>query len=82
MARMGCYCGASMSNVNCPSDNIFYVIEKDRVDEALRYNPQITLMDFLTNWDSMTDAKRSFIPEEYDFWYCTQCNPAENNNYS
>ena len=73
MAKMACYCGASMSNVDCPSENVIYVIKKDRVDSALKYNPQISLIDFITNWDILKDTKKPFISEDYDFWYCTQC---------
>ncbi|MBQ9415823.1 MAG: hypothetical protein IJU20_03150 [Clostridia bacterium] len=73
MAKMACYCGASMSNVDCPSENVLYVMNKDRVQSALKYNSQITLIDFITNWDSLKDAKKLFISEDYDFWYCTQC---------
>ena len=70
---MACYCGASMSNSDCPSENVIYVVSKDRVDSAIKYNPQITLIDFITNWDVLTDTKKSFISEDYDFWYCTEC---------
>lgn len=73
MAKMACYCGASMSNVDCPSENVIYVMKKDRVESALKYNQQITLIDFITNWDDLKDAKKSFISEDYDFWYCTRC---------
>jgi hypothetical protein len=73
MAKMGCYCGAAMSNVSCPSENVIYVMKKERVVSALKYNPQITLIDFITNWDVLTNAKKLFIPEDYDFWYCTEC---------
>ena len=73
MAKMACYCGASMSNVDCPSENVIYVLKKDRVESALKYNPQISLIDFITNWDVLKNAKKPFISEDYDFWYCTQC---------
>lgn len=73
MAKMACYCGASMSNVDCPSENVIYVMNKERVESALKYNHQITLIDFITNWDVLKDTKKPFISEEYDFWYCTQC---------
>ena len=73
MAKMACYCGASMSNVDCPSENVIYIMKKDRVESALKYNPQISLIDFITNWDILKDTKKSFISEDYDFWYCTQC---------
>ncbi len=73
MAKIGCYCGASLSNVNCPSENIIYIIRKERVESALRYNPEITLADFVTNWDSLSDSRKEFTPDFYDFWYCTEC---------
>ena len=73
MAHMGCRCGASLSNVMCPSENVIYVLTKKRVVSALAYNADITLMDFITNWDVLTDTKKVFISEEYYFWYCTEC---------
>lgn len=73
MAHMKCRCGASLSNVMCPTENIIYVMSKKRVESALAYNADITLMDFITNWDVLTDSKKVFISEEYDFWYCTTC---------
>ena len=73
MAKMACYCGASMSNVDCPSDNIIFIMRKERIESAIKYNPQITLIDFITNWDVLTESKKLFTSEEYDFWYCTEC---------
>lgn len=73
MARLGCKCGNTLSNSMCPSENVIYVMNKKRVEAALGYNPHLTLMDFITNWDELTDSKRVFISEEYDFWYCTEC---------
>jgi len=73
MARFGCICGNTLSNSICPSENIIYIMTRKRVDSALAYNTDITLMDFITNWDVLTDSKKVFISEEYDFWYCTEC---------
>jgi len=57
----------------CPSENIIYVIKKDRIDAALSYNPHLTLMDFISNWDVLTNSKKIFISDEYSYWYCTEC---------
>jgi len=73
MAHMKCRCGASLSNVMCPSENVIYVMAKKRVESALAYNADITLMDFITNWDVLTGSQKVFISKEYDFWYCTEC---------
>lgn len=61
MAKMACYCGASMSNVDCPSENVLYVMNKDRVESALKYNSQITLI-IVKQYD--TEFAHIFVAEK------------------
>ena len=48
MARLGCHCGADMTNTDGPSPHRLNVFLKSEVDKALSYNPDIPLWDFYT----------------------------------
>ena len=61
MARLGCYCGNTLSNVECPSKDIIRVFFKEKVDTLLKENSKLEL------WDVYSEE------EEYDFWHCDQC---------
>lgn len=61
MGRLGCNCGAIMSSVDCPSQNLIHIYTEQEVTEALRENPSIRLWDF-----RMKQRK-------YEYWFCTAC---------
>ena len=60
MARMLCRCGTCMSTTVSPSPNMINVYSEDDVNNALAYNPIITLHDFLTDWDGLKDEPRYY----------------------
>ena len=61
MAILKCTCGNGMSNSNDPNDYIVNVYKKSDVDDILKDDPQIRLIDFDTlDW-------------EYEYWYCPEC---------
>lgn len=75
MARLGCKCGAEMSNTMAPSKNnlnVYYICE---AKEAIQNNPNIKLWDFYTGWDEINNCKDSFQKrdEDVEYWYCTEC---------
>ena len=41
MARLGCHCGADMTNTDGPSPHRLNVFLKSEVDKALSYNPAV-----------------------------------------
>lgn len=61
MGRLGCNCGAIMSNVDCPSKNMLEVYTAAEVDSAIKADKNITLWDFST------------MDRPYEYWYCTDC---------
>ncbi len=60
MARLGCHCGADMTNTDGPSPHRLNVFLKSEVDKALSYNPDIPLWDFYTGWDELAECRNSF----------------------
>ena len=75
MARLGCHCGADMTNTDGPSPHRLNVFLKSEVDKALSYNPDIPLWDFYTGWDELAECRNSFQnrSEPVEYWYCTEC---------
>lgn len=75
MARLGCYCGACMSNTECPSPHRLNIFLKSEIDAAISYNPDISLWDFYTGWDESAECRNSFQnrPEPVEYWHCTEC---------
>ena len=75
MARLGCHCGADMTNTEGPSPHRLNVFLKSEVDKALSYNPDIPLWDFYTGWDELAECRNSFQnrSEPVEYWYCTEC---------
>ena len=75
MARLGCYCGAGMSNPECPSPHRLNIFLKSEVDAAISYNPDISLWDFYTGWDESAECRNSFQKrfEPVEYWHCTEC---------
>lgn len=63
MSKLACRCGNSLSNVNCPSENIIHICKMDSVKQAIKENPGIRLWDFF----EMIEEK---LPE---YWYCPVC---------
>lgn len=61
MAKLKCTCGNGMSNSNDPNEYIISVYKKIDVENALKEEPQMRLIDFDTlDWD-------------YEYWYCPEC---------
>lgn len=75
MARLGCHCGADMTNTEGPSPHRLNVFLKSEIEEALLYNPDIPLWDFYTGWDELSECRNSFQnrSEPVEYWYCTEC---------
>jgi hypothetical protein len=75
MARLGCLCGAEMSNTIAPSTNIISIFYKKEIEKVLEYNPSIRLWDLYTGWDELDNCNKSFQDrvESVEYWYCTQC---------
>ena len=63
MARFGCYCGNTLSSVNCPSTDLLTLYRKEQVDEALRKDPKMTFWDFYTTVDY----------PDFEHWFCPEC---------
>ena len=61
MGRLGCNCGATMSNVDSPSKNMLEVYTAAEVSEAIKADRDISLWDFST------------LDRPYEYWYCTEC---------
>lgn len=62
MAKVGCLCGASLSDVICPSDAIVYIYKQEELDHALRHKENISLWEFYENTMS-----------NHLYWYCNNC---------
>lgn len=75
MTRLGCRCGAGMTNTVCPSSHQLNVFLKSEIEEALSYNPDIPLWDLYTGWDELAECENSFQnrTEPVEYWYCTEC---------
>ena len=61
MGRLGCNCGATMSNVDSPSRNLLEIYTTEEVNAALIADKDITLWDFST------------LDRPFEYWYCTEC---------
>ena len=61
MGRLGCNCGATMSNVDSPSRNMLEIYTAAEVDAVIKSEKNITLWDFST------------MNRPYEYWYCTDC---------
>ena len=75
MARLGCKCGAEMTNTVAPSEHILNIYYMKEAEDAIRDNPNIRLWDFYTGWDEKNNRKISFKrrKELVEYWYCTEC---------
>lgn len=63
MSKLGCMCGNSLSNVNCPSENILHICKMQEVLEAIKNQKNIRLWDFFETIEEK-------LPE---YWYCPIC---------
>ena len=75
MARLGCKCGAEMTNTEAPSKheiNVFYMTE---AESAIQMNPEIRLWNFYSGWDEKNNCENSFQnrKEPVEYWFCTEC---------
>ena len=61
MARLGCLCGNSLSNSDCPSANIIEVYYKDDVAKQIAEDQKLSF------WDYYCEDR------DYDFWFCPKC---------
>ncbi len=75
MSRLGCRCGGVMSTTSCPSPNWLYIYTEDEIHNAISWNVDINVLDFLTDWDAKTDTRREYQTrkEPVEYWYCTDC---------
>lgn len=75
MARLGCRCGATMGTSMCPSPYSIFIYYDSEVRQAIVDDPDITLMDFLTDWDEKHECQKEFMhrPEPVEYWYCIEC---------
>ena len=75
MARLGCYCGAEMTNTVAPSKNILKIFYYSEAEDAIRENPTIRLWDFYTGWDEKNECNNSFMKriEPVEYWKCSAC---------
>ncbi|MCR5812099.1 MAG: hypothetical protein K6G34_12110 [Lachnospiraceae bacterium] len=75
MSRMLCKCGATMGTSISPSPYSVSVYYDREVLSAIEDNPRILLSDFLTDWDAVNGAQKSFMKraEPVEYWYCTEC---------
>lgn len=75
MARLGCICGAEMTNTEAPSKNRLNIFYLKEAEAAIEKNSQIRLWDFYTGWDEKNECKNSFQNREepVEYWYCPKC---------
>lgn len=75
MARIGCRCGAEMTNSVAPSQNIMNIFYKAEAVSAIQSNSLIRLWDFYTGWDEKNNCNNTFQnrTEPVEYWYCTEC---------
>jgi hypothetical protein len=75
MARLGCKCGAEMTNTEAPSKHELNVFYKSEAEVAIKGNPEIRLWDFYTGWDEKNNCENSFQnrKEPVEYWFCTEC---------
>lgn len=75
MSRLGCKCGHVMGSTDSPSPYSIYVYYESEVTQAISKNSNLTVMDFLVNWDEKNGCKKQYMKrkEEVDYWYCTEC---------
>lgn len=67
MARVGCFCGEAMSNVDERRTNMMSVYKKRDVWRTLERLGDIRLYDFEANW------YEGAVKQENEYWYCRKC---------
>ncbi len=75
MARLGCFCGAEMTNTVAPSENLLKIFYYCEAENAIKDNPGIRLWDFYTGWDEKNRRNNSFMKriEDVEYWKCPAC---------
>lgn len=75
MSRMQCKCGASIGTSECPSPYSLAVYYEKEIQDALSYDPEIQLRNFLLDWDEKTDQPKAFMQrkEPVHYMYCIEC---------
>ncbi len=75
MARLGCKCGAEMTNTEAPSRHVVSIFYKSEAEVAIDHDPNIRLWDFYSGWDEKNGCNNSFQNrnELVEYWYCTEC---------
>ncbi|MCQ2109792.1 MAG: hypothetical protein MJZ05_13650 [Fibrobacter sp.] len=63
MAKVGCKCGNTLSNVSDDSSDTLCVYAQSVVNEILKKNPTMKFLDFEYNYRY----------SNFDFWYCPEC---------
>ena len=75
MATLLCKCGEGMHTTDCPSPYIVDIYYKAEADKAINDDPNITLHNFLIDWDEKNNCQRRFMKrtEPVDYWFCPVC---------
>lgn len=75
MSKMQCKCGASIGTSECPSPYSLAIYYEKEVKDALAYDPNIQLRNFLLDWDERADRPMAFMKRERQvhYMYCTSC---------
>lgn len=75
MSRLSCKCGSTLGTSDSPSPYILYIYYDEEIQEALRYNHEISLRDFLMDWDELNDTEKIYTArtEPIEYWRCLDC---------
>ena len=75
MSKMQCKCGASIGTSECPSPYSLAIYYECEIQDALTYDPNIQLRNFLLDWDEKTESPMDFMrrTKKVHYMYCTTC---------
>lgn len=75
MARLRCRCGEDMYTSEDPSPCIIDVYYEPEILQAISDDPDITLHNFMMEWDEKNDCEKIFMQrsEPVDYWFCPKC---------
>ena len=75
MSQLSCKCGKGMYKTDCPSEYSVYIYYESEVEKAIQENPSVSLVDFLTNWDTVHNCSKVYTDrkEPVEYWFCPSC---------
>lgn len=75
MSGLMCLCGHRIGTSECPSPYNIMVYYKSEIDDALSLNPNILVLDFLEDWDPITESSRTYMHRQEPVFYyrCPKC---------